>query len=333
MTVSTAGSGMRPAGGPVPTRPRPVPGRAGLVADGVEVTVRVPATSANLGPGFDSLGLALGLHDEVRLRLRPGGVAVAIQGEGAGRLPGGENHLVVRAVRAGFAHAGVPQPGLDLLCRNGIPHSRGLGSSAAAVVAGLVAARGCLAEPECLDDAAVLALAADFEGHPDNAAAVLYGGLTVSWVNDGRPRAARCDPDPAIRPALFVPERGLSTRRARAMLPGRVTHADAAFNAGRSALLVLALTRRPDLLLEATEDRLHQQRRASAMPATADLIARLRAAGAAAVVSGAGPSVLVLAAEGGEAAEGVLESARRPGWRVLRPGVDLAGATCATRAR
>lgn len=302
------------------------------VRSGVIATVRVPATSANLGPGFDSLGLALGIHDVVRLRLAPAGFEVAVRGEGAGSVAVTERHLVAQAIRAGFDHAGVAQPGLRLDCHNGVPHGRGLGSSAAAVVAGLIAARGCLVEPELLDDAAVLALATRFEGHPDNAAAALLGGCTISWTaSDGAPRAERVDVRADLDPVICLPVGELSTHTARAMLPATVPHADAAFNAARAALLVQALSRRPDLLMEATEDRLHQAQRAPAMPETADLIQRVRGFGGAAVVSGAGPSVLVLGA--GEAARTAVTSAlagTEQAWAVLRPGVDTVGSLLAT---
>jgi homoserine kinase len=298
----------------------------------VRATVRVPATSANLGPGYDSLGLALAIHDVVRLSLMPSGFEVTVRGEGAAAVPLTEDHLVARAIRAGFEHAGVAQPGLRLDCHNGVPHGRGLGSSAAAVVAGLIAARGCLADPELLDDATVLALATGFEGHPDNAAAALLGGCTISWYGaDGVPRAERVDVRADLDPVICLPAGELSTHTARAMLPATVPHADAAFNAGRAALLVQALGRRPDLLLEATEDRLHQAQRAPAMPETAELLRRVRALGGAAVVSGAGPSVLVLGA--GESAFTAVTSAligAGERWTVLRPGVDTVGSLLAT---
>jgi homoserine kinase len=304
----------------------------GLRAD-VVATVRVPATSANLGPGFDSLGLALAVHDVVRLSLAPSGLEVSVRGEGAAGIPLTEQHLVVRAVRAGFDHVGVAQPGLRLSCHNVVPHGRGLGSSAAAVVAGLVAARGCLAEPEALDDATVLALATAFEGHPDNAAAALLGGCTISWLaGTGVPRAERIDVRADLDAVVCLPAHELSTSTARAMLPATVPHADAAFTAGRAALLVQALSRRPDLLLEATEDRLHQLQRAPAMPETAELMHRVRELGGAAVVSGAGPSVLVLGA--GESAMAAVAAAlaglEGQRWTVLRPGVDTVGSLLAT---
>ena len=302
------------------------------VRAGVTATVRVPATSANLGPGFDSMGLALGIHDVVQLELAASGIEVDVDGHGAGGVPLDETHLVIQAVRAAYDHAGVAQPGLRLRCRNAIPHGRGMGSSAAAVVAGLVAARGTLVEESVLDDASVLQIATAFEGHPDNAAAALLGGVTLSWQDArGTARAVRLDVHADLQPVICVPDAELATPAARAMLPAEVSHADAAFNAARSALLVQAITRQPELLLEATQDRLHQHQRAPAMPHTAELVDRLRKLGAAAVVSGAGPSVLVLGI-GDEVVETVQSAvASMPGsWQIHRPGVDTVGALMAT---
>ncbi len=314
-------------------RPRPGAG----VRLGAPVSVTVPATSANLGPGFDSLGLALGVHDVVTVEALPPApgeppVVVEVRGQGEGSVPDDEQHLVVASVLAGLEQAGAGRPRLRVRCVNGIPHGRGLGSSAAAVVAGLVAARGLLLDPQRLDDAVVLRLATAAEGHPDNAAAALLGGLTVSWCDAGQPHAVRLAVDPRIVPVVCVPRTRLATSTARVMLPPSVPHADAAFTAARAALLVEAVGRRPDLLLAATEDRLHQAQRAPAMPATAELVAALRAEGAPAVVSGAGPSVLVLCPSRTEA-EGVTATVARlagRGWRVLTPDVDSAGAVLAT---
>lgn len=302
------------------------------VRDGVTTTVRVPATSANLGPGFDSMGLALGIHDVVQLQVARSGIEVEVDGHGAGGVPRDEKHLVVKAIRAAYDHVGVAQPGLRLRCRNAIPHGRGMGSSAAAVVAGLVAARATLAEPSVLDDATVLHLATRFEGHCDNAAAALLGGCTVSWLDaTTAPRAVRLDIRADLDPVICVPDAELATSAARSMLPAAVLHGDAAFNAARSALLVQALTRQPELLLEATQDRLHQDQRAPAMPETAEFVALLRSMGAAAVVSGAGPSVLVLGI--GEAAAQAVKAAlasTTTTWLIHRPGVDTVGALVAT---
>ena len=303
------------------------------------VRVRVPATSANLGPGFDALGLCLELHDDVVVRAVPasGGArstTVTVTGEGAGTLDTDDANLVVRALRAGVAHvlsgrARVELPSLVVECTNRIPHGRGLGSSAAAVVAGLLAARGLLVSgEEALDDATVLALATALEGHPDNVAPALLGGLTIAWTPAGGagPAALRLDPDPGVRPIVLVPAGALSTTTARGLLPATVPHADAAHAAGRSALLVAALTGRPDHLLAATEDRLHQGYRAAAMPDSAHLLTRLRAAGLPAVVSGAGPSLLVLARAGEEATVGLLAGQDAAPWTVLPLAVDSAGA-------
>ncbi|WP_043616320.1 homoserine kinase [Nonomuraea candida] len=263
------------------------------------VDIRVPATSANLGPGFDALGLALGLHDDVEVTLTgERGVHVTVEGEGAGEVDSGEGHLVVRAMRLAFDRMGAPQPdGIRLRCRNRIPHARGLGSSSAAVCAGILAARA-LADSEraaAFSDAAVYALATEMEGHPDNVAPCLAGGLTVSWSDhDGAPHMVKLAPDQRIRPVALIPQARLSTEAARGLLPKDVPHKDASFNAGRAALLIAALTQRPErgLLLAATEDRLHQHYRAPAMRQSANLVERLRAVGVPAVVSGAGPTVL-----------------------------------------
>lgn len=265
------------------------------------VRVRVPATSANLGPGFDALGLALGLHDEVEARVTASGLTVEVSGEGAEKAADtGERNLVVRALRMTLDDLNVPQPpGLTLHCLNRIPHGRGLGSSASAIVAGIVAGRALALAPTRPED--VLPLANVLEGHPDNVAPCLFGGLTIAWIADdaGLPeaRAIRLDPHPEIRPVVFMASAAVSTKVARGLLPESVPHADAALNAGRAALLVAALTTRPDALLDATEDRLHQEYRAPAMPHSHDLVTRLRAAGVPAVVSGAGPSVLAFLTE------------------------------------
>jgi len=286
------------------------------------VRVRVPATSANLGPGFDALGLALTLHDEVEVRVVPSGLHIDVSGEGATDVTDAEEaHLVVRAMRAAFDGLGTGQPpGIALRCVNRIPHGRGLGSSAAAIVAGVLAARALAGADAGPDEA--LPLANALEGHPDNVAPCLYGGLTIAWLSgagaseggaseggasdggaseggaseggasEGRARAVRLEPAAGIKPVAIIAPAPVATDVARGLLPARVPHADAALNAGRAALLVAALTAWPDTLLDATEDRLHQDYRAAAMPATRDLVTRLRATGVPAVVSGAGPSVL-----------------------------------------
>jgi homoserine kinase len=262
---------------------------------GRTVHVRVPATSANLGPGFDAFGLALDLYDDVEVRTTGGGTRVEVSGEGAGEVPIDETHLILRSMRAAFDVLGEQPAGVELRCTNRIPHGRGLGSSAAAIVAGVVGARALVADgAQRLPDDAALELASALEGHPDNVAACLLGGFTLAWLDGdaARARAVRMEPSAGTRVVVFVPSEPVSTERARALLPTHVPHADAARNAGRAALLVQALTARPDLLLAATEDRLHQQYRLPAMPASAELVSRLRAEGVAAVISGAGPTVL-----------------------------------------
>jgi homoserine kinase len=291
------------------------------------VRVRVPATSANLGPGFDALGLALGLYDDVVLRAADSGLVVDVHGEGADDVSRDENHLVVRAVRAAFEVLGGQPHGLEVVCANRIPHARGLGSSAAAIVSGIVAARALLIGGEAaMDDAAVLELATALEGHPDNVAACLLGGLTIAWTDSGGPRAARLDPHPDLRPVAFVPDTRASTAEARRALPAEVPHADAAFTAGRAALLTHALTAFPALLLPATEDRLHQRYRAGQMRRSASLVDKLRADGVPAVISGAGPTVLAFAAAGPVHGLSPLEAAAGSAFTLIDAGVDHAGA-------
>lgn len=290
------------------------------------VRVWVPATSANLGPGFDTLGLALALHDELTARVRPEGIEVSVTGEGAGVLPGDESHLVIAAMLATFELLGDRPPGLALRCRNRIPHARGLGSSAAAIVAGIRLARSLVeGGADRLDAAGALRLAAVLEGHPDNVAACLLGGLTLAWTQESGACAVRLPLSPAVHPLVFVPARPALTAAARAALPATVAHHDAAFALSRVALLTHALARAPQLLLAATEDRLHQPYRAAAMPETAALVARLRAAGVPAVVSGAGPSVLALLPERdgdlAHAAEGLIPD----GWQGMSLGVAGTG--------
>lgn len=276
------------------------------------VRVRVPATSANLGPGFDSFGLALGLYDDVVARIGESGVSVDVAGEGADDVPRDKRNLVVRAMRAAFDRMGGQPRGIEIVSANRIPHGRGLGSSAAAIVAGVLAARSLVLGG--LPDDDVLGLCAEIEGHPDNVAACLLGGLTVAYDATS---AVRLPVDPALAPVAFVPTTKSSTAKARKVLPEVVPHADAASNAARAALLVEALGRRPDLLMAATEDWLHQRYRAEAMPRTAALLASLRAAGIPAVVSGSGPAVLAF---------GGAEFNAGRGWTAMPLPVDTGGA-------
>lgn len=298
---------------------------------GLSVEVEVPASSANLGPGFDSVGLALGLWDRCVATVTPdAGLVVEVAGEGAGQLPRDERHLVHRSMVQAWSDLGVQPPqGLRLQCRNAVPHGRGLGSSATAIVTGVVAAqalhdagRGVSAP---VDLAFANDLAARLEGHPDNSSASVFGGLTLSWFDDARGRtstlALRVHPD--VVPVLLVPSAQLSTATARAVLPTQVRHGDAALNSARAALLVQALTDHPAYLLAATREWLHQEARRSAYAASMALVDRLRSAGHAAVVSGAGPSVLVLSTH---QLAGQVTRLGPPGWQVLRPGIPLEGA-------
>ncbi|QIG43839.1 homoserine kinase [Nocardioides anomalus] len=293
----------------------------------MSVRVTVPATSANLGPGFDCLGLALGLRDELEGELTDTGIGVDVVGEGAGSVPLDETHLVLRAMRLAFDALGERPSGLRLSCRNAIPHARGLGSSSAAIVGGLVLARALVVSgPERLSDDDLLALAVDQEGHPDNVAPALHGGFVLSGTDErGELYAVGSPVDPQVSAVVFLPPEPLSTEVARGLLPASVPHADAAADAGAAALLVAALAGRTDQLWRATRDRLHQEYRRPAMPASLDLVDRLRADGHAAVVSGAGPTVLVLVA--GEDGAGADLAAYAPdGWRHLRLPVSADGA-------
>lgn len=299
----------------------------------------MPASSANLGPGFDSLGIALSLYDEVEACVAADGVHVEVLGEGAGQVPCDETHLVVRAMRAAWSHFGDAPSGLRLRCRNAIPHSRGLGSSAAAAVAGAVAAAVLVGRDPELERDALLQITADMEGHADNVAASLLGGFVIAWESSGglcsgcvrgadssgglssggnvaqryttvRYKAVRLDAHRSIIPVVLVSGVESSTATTRGLLPDRVPLADAAFTGSRTALAVLAFTQRPELLLPATEDRLHQGYRRPAYPASADLVDALRSHGTPATISGAGPSVLALTVDG-----------------ILPAGLDLRGFT------
>jgi homoserine kinase len=307
--------------------------RAGRTADWPDgaVTVRVPATSANLGPGFDALGLALSLYDVVEARVIPAGLTIEVSGAGEDTAGAGEGHLVIRAMRAAFGLLGGQPPGIGLRCANAIPHGYGLGSSAGAIVAGLLAARAlCADDGGGLGSDGLLQLATEMEGHPDNVAACLAGSLTIAWMSPAGARCARLAPVAGLTPVLCVPAMPLSTAKARQALPAAVPHADAAANAARAALLIAALTVDPALLMAGTEDFLHQPYRAPVMPATADLVSRLRAAGIPAVVSGAGPSVLALTVAGTHPGPGVVRpiaAGTGAGWQVQVLDVDRVGAT------
>nr|WP_085950640.1 homoserine kinase [Gordonia aichiensis] len=295
--------------------------------EGLSARVRVPASSANLGPGFDSLGISLGLYDEVIVSTTAAGIDVDVAGESADDVPRDANHLVVRALLAGLAHAGVSAGGLHLKTVNAIPHSRGLGSSASAAVSGLAAASALVVAAGFggrISDADLVQLASAFEGHPDNAAASILGSAVVTWIEPGEHPAygaRRLDVHPDIGATVFVPATESSTSYTRGLLPDSVPRTDAIFNVSRAALAVVALTSDPRCLFAATDDRLHQPYRAAAMPETARLVADLRTRGYAATVSGAGPSVLVLGTRSVDAA--TRELASEQGFRVAQ--LEIAG--------
>lgn len=291
---------------------------------GLTAHVSVAASSANLGPGFDSMGLALGRYDDIVVETAADGLVIEVEGEGAGEVSCDHDHLVVRAIRRGLAALGVDATGLIVRCRNTIPHSRGLGSSASAVVGGLAIANGLVAQSDLtpLSSAQLIQLSGEFEGHPDNASASILGGAVVSWTDasaggDGAPGffAAPLRLHRDLRLFAAIPDLRSSTAETRAVLPARITHQDARFNVSRAALLVLALTERPDLLMAATEDVLHQPQRAASMPASAEFMQFLRQNGVAAVLSGAGPSVLAFSSGVDLSAE-TLEFGRAIGFAV-----------------
>lgn len=297
------------------------------------VRVRVPATSANLGPGFDTLGIALAYGDELTAVTRDEpGALVHVTGVGEGEVPTDASNLVVTSAAHVFKRLGRDMPGIEITAHNRIPHGRGMGSSGSAIVAGVMIAAGLLeSDPESpieLSETQLLAFATELEGHPDNVAPALFGGLTIAWTTADGPKFKKLMVHRGVAPLVLVPSFTMSTELARSLQPEQVPHEDAVFNVSRSALLIAALTQSPELLFEATEDRLHQNYRGAAMPGTRDLIAELRAGGHPAVVSGAGPSVLVLSngpQERMAAADLVAE--KHPEWRVLTLAVDTKGAT------
>ena len=263
--------------------------------------VSVPASSANIGPGFDSLAIALDLRDHYAAQILDDALFdVDVTGEGADDIKKDKNHLVIKAMMKGFEFMGAKPRGIALRALNNTPHGRGLGSSSSAIIGGLVLSRSLvLGGEEMLTDDDIIALATELEGHPDNVAAALYGGATIAWMDSTltetpTARAVKIHVDEKIKSIVFVPENHLATSKARKLLPETIPHADAVLNTSHAALLVQALSHRPDLLFTATEDHLHQQYRAEAMPKSATLLKKLRAAGVAATISGAGPSVLVL---------------------------------------
>jgi homoserine kinase len=281
------------------------------------LAVRTPASAANLGPGYDTLGLALTMRDRLEAEVLDDGLEVDVRGEGADDLPRDRSHLVVRAMDAAFDILGEHPAGLRLTCDNTIPHARGLGSSSAAIVGGIVLARALVeGGDERLDDAAAYQLASDLEGHPDNVAAAMFGGFTIAWLDGAVASVQRLDV--IARVTVLVPPEPVATEEARNLLPDRVPHRDAAANTARAALLVAALTGDPTHLLAATEDFLHQSYRATAMPGSYELVQGLRSAGVPAVISGAGPTVLAF----GRGLDGVIPA----GWVAYELDVEPRGA-------
>ncbi|CAN2179148.1 ThrB Homoserine kinase [Candidatus Nanopelagicaceae bacterium] len=268
------------------------------------IQVQVPATSANLGPGFDSFGLAFGMYDRyVAQILDEGGLDIDVTGEGSDEVPRTDKNLLVKAINKGFDYLGGRPKGLAVRALNVIPHGRGLGSSASAIVGGLVLARSLvLTGTDKMSDEVLLNLATEMEGHPDNVAAALFGGVTIAWQDLVKGKsvahAVHLPVDPRIKVMAFIPASALATSKARKLLPESIPFADAQRNTSNAAIMTQALTIRPDLLFTATEDFLHQSYRQEAMPSSFALMTKLRAAGIAAFISGAGPTVLALHTEG-----------------------------------
>jgi homoserine kinase len=292
----------------------------------MKLKVTVPATSANLGPGFDALGMALSHYDEYVLETNNTGLEVEITGEGSSSAPKDENNLIYRTIEMVFETLGEKVPSFRLSCNNTIPHGRGMGSSGAAVAGGVMLAAGLLNRD--FSERELLEFATRMEGHPDNVAPALFGGLTIAWVDEEGPHHKKLTVHRGISPLVLVAPNEMSTKLARSLQPETVPHTDAVFNVSRSALLVAALTQSPELLMAATEDRLHQNYRASAMPETSRLIAALRSQGHAAVVSGAGPSVLVLE-DDPQKRLAAMEIVKKdfPTWIPLALAVDFKGAS------
>jgi homoserine kinase len=294
----------------------------------MKVSVKVPATSANLGPGFDTLGMALAHYDEYSVETIDSGLEIHVEGEGSSDTPKDASNLIYRAFSLVFERLGKSVPAIRMICHNSIPHGRGMGSSGAAVAGGVMLGAGLLADEIELSQQQLLEFATELEGHPDNVAPALFGGLTIAWVDDDGPKHKKLTVHRGISPLVLVPPHQMSTKLARSLQPESVPHTDAVFNVSRSALLVAALTQSPELMMAATEDRLHQNYRASAMPETSSLIAQLRELGHPAVVSGAGPSVLVLETDPAQRLAAI-EFAKKtfPTWLALPLAVDFKGAS------
>lgn len=258
--------------------------------------ISVPATSANIGPGFDCLAIALEMRDRYAAQILDDATFdVDVSGEGADEVKKDAKNLVIRAMMAGFEFMGNKPKGIALRSLNVIPHGRGLGSSASAIVGGLALARSLvLTGDEYMSDEDLITLATEIEGHPDNVAAAFYGGATIAWSENGVGRAVNLKVDPRIKALMLIPDNQVPTAKARKLIPEMISHLDATLNSTRTALLVHALAQRPDLLFTATADLLHQKYREAAMPKSIALIDKLRGAGIAAVLSGAGPAVMIL---------------------------------------
>ncbi len=283
--------------------------------------VRVPASTANLGPGYDALAAGVDLGLEVTAQHAGGAPRVTTTGEGADELPTDGTNLVWRAVEAYCAHVDAPPPDVALEVTNPIPLERGLGSSSAAAVAGLVLARELVGRP--VDDRDLLRLAVAFEGHPDNAAAALHGGLVVCLGTE----VLRLVPSDALQPVLLVPTSRQSTAAARQVLPEHVSLRTAAANGARTAAVVAGLTGLVPLTPAAMVDELHEPPRFEVMPATGGLVEDLRAAGIAACLSGAGPSALAVIANGDRAALDVIAERAGTAFEVRPSGWSRGGAT------
>jgi homoserine kinase len=325
------------------TSPHPVT-TLKVPAPGFTATVQVPGTSANLGPGFDSLGLAVSLYDTLRVSTLVdtldegyGVLEFDLRGEGVADLPRNASHLVVKAMDLAFARLGYRRAGLRISADNVLPHGRGLGSSASAIVAAITAANALVDAADRQDSNWVLQLASEMEGHPDNVAPAIFGAAAISWCDGADYSSTKVTPSAEVVPVVAIPDFEVKTERARGLLPATVPHADAAANAGRAALLIHALKDDPSLLAAGTRDYLHQDYRAEAMPESAALVAELRAGGHAAFISGAGPTVMTLANGAAEAdavvefiaarsAQAQTQVDRGVSWRVLRLTVDVDGA-------
>lgn len=310
-----------------------------IIPVGTRVMVQVPASSANLGPGYDSMGVSLAYYDELVVTRIESGLEFELAGEGADEVPRDENHLVVKAMHTAWKAVGLFElPGLHIRATNKIPHSRGMGSSASAIVAGVSAANALLPEEVRLDDDAVLQICSGMEGHPDNVAPSLYGRLVISYGDDFGWHSLPVDVHPEILPVVAIPDYEVPTKVARGLIPETVPHREAAANSGRAALLAQALSNHPEFIFAGTADLLHQSYRATAMKPSASLVTVLRGLGYAAVISGAGPTVMVFA-RGEEERARIMQVIEHSGdhptvgryqgralnWRVLPVDIDTKG--------